>query len=71
MDNIFFWPMSVHKELHSLWLTLVAFFDPKHFFSRERCAQFDLFFDPKHTVLPFTAIITPLAPISNSNHGGF
>ena len=31
MDKIIFWPMSMHKELNSLCITLVAFFDPKHF----------------------------------------
>ena len=31
MDKIFSLAMLVHKELNSLWLTLVAFFDPKHF----------------------------------------
>ena len=29
---------------------MVAFFDPK-LFSREKCAQVDLFLDPKHTVV--------------------
>ena len=28
-------PMSVHKELNSLWLTLIAFFDPKHCFVKK------------------------------------
>jgi hypothetical protein len=32
-----FSPMSVHKELDSLWLTLVAFFDPKHFLVEKVC----------------------------------
>jgi len=42
--------MLVHKELNSLWLTLVAFFDPMHYFSREKCAGINLFLDPKQTV---------------------
>ena len=30
-DGFYFWPMSNHKELIFLWLTLAKFFDPKHF----------------------------------------
>ena len=31
LDNSFFSPMSMHKEFNSTCITLVAFFDPKHF----------------------------------------
>ena len=35
--------MSVHKEINSLWLTLVVFFNPNHFYSREKCVGIDHF----------------------------
>ena len=45
--------MSVHKNINSLRITLVLFFDPKHFIVLgEKCAGINLSLDPKHTACP-------------------
>ena len=39
MDNLFFPPMSMYKEFNSTCITLVAFFDPKHFLVENRAPE--------------------------------
>merc|ERR1712086_103775 len=45
LDN-FFLPMSMYKEFNSTCITLVAFFDPKHFLVENRARKSIYFLTP-------------------------
>ena len=46
LDNLFFPPMSMYKEFNSTCITLVAFFDPKHFLVENRARKSIYFLTP-------------------------
>ena len=53
LDN-FFSPMSTHKEFNSTWITLVAFFDPKHFLVENGAPESIYFLTPNTQYPPTT-----------------